>query len=202
MRDINFFEPYLDKKSTKLSFTTILYFLVALSLITVLILGLYNQIKISNLSKDVKYREEIVNDPNTVEKVNEIKKFDEEVALFKTEVEKIIALDKNIVENENITPALFKEISKKLPEGVFISTLQASNTSLNVSGFAMDKYSIAEFQKGLETIDIITSAFVPSITKVDSYYRFDMNVGIKEVQEDGTGEQEDGTEEQEGQEGQ
>jgi hypothetical protein len=74
MRDINFFEPYVEKKSTKLSFTTILYFLVALSLITVLILGVYNQIKISNLSKDVKYREEIVNDPNTVEKVNEIKK--------------------------------------------------------------------------------------------------------------------------------
>jgi hypothetical protein len=82
-----------------------------------------------------------------------------------------------------------------LPEGVFISSLQASNTSLNISGFAMDKYSIAEFQKGLETIDIINSTFVPSITKVDSYYRFGMNVGIKEVQEDGTGEQE-------GQEGQ
>jgi len=195
MRDLNFFEPYVDEKSTKLNFTTILYFLVALSLITVLILGLYNQIKISNLSKDVNYREEIVNDPKTVEKVNEIKKFEEEVALFKTEVEKIVTLDKNIVKNENITPALFKEISKKLPEGVFISSLQASNTSLNISGFAMDKYSIAEFQKGLETIDIINSTFVPSITKVDSYYRFDMNVGIKEVQEDGTGEQE-------GQEGQ
>jgi Tfp pilus assembly protein PilN len=195
MRDLNFFEPYADKKSTKLNFTTILYFLVALSLITVLILGLYNQIKISNLSKDVNYREEIVNDPKTVEKVNEIKKFEEEVALFKTEVEKIVALDTNIVKNENITTTLFKEISKKLPEGVFISSLQASNTSLNISGFAMDKYSIAEFQKGLETIDIINSTFVPSITKVDSYYRFGMNVGIKEVQEDGTGEQE-------GQEGQ
>jgi Tfp pilus assembly protein PilN len=190
MRDLNFFEPYVDKKSTKLNFTTILYFLVALSLITVLILGLYNQIKISNLSKDVNYREEIVNDPKTVEKVNEIKKFEEEVALFKTEVEKIVALDTNIVKNENITTTLFKEISKKLPEGVFISSLQASNTSLNISGFAMDKYSIAEFQKGLETIDIVNSTFVPSITKLDSYYRFDMNIGIKEVQEDGTGDQE------------
>ncbi|HOK63150.1 MAG TPA: PilN domain-containing protein [Soehngenia sp.] len=189
MRDLNFFEPYIDKKRTKLNFTTVLYFLIGLSLIFVLILGLYNQIKISNLKKDVKYREAIVNDPQTVEKVNEIKKFDEEVAQFKTEVEKIVALDKNIVENENITPNFFKEISKKLPEGVFISNLQASNTSLNISGFAMDRYSIAEFQKGLETIDIITSTFVPSITKVDSYYRFDINVGIKEVQEDGAEEQ-------------
>jgi type IV pilus assembly protein PilN len=121
--------------------------------------------------------------------VEEIKKFDEEVAQFKSEVEKIVALDKNIVENENITPDLFKEISKKLPEGVFISSLQASNANLSISGFSMDRYSIAEFQKGLETIDIITSTFVPSITKVDSYYRFDISTGIKEVQEDGTEEQ-------------
>ncbi len=189
MRDLNFFEPYIDKKSTKISFLTILYSLIGLSLLIVIILGVYNQLKISNLNKDVNYREAIVNDPQTVKKMEEIKKFDEEVAQFKSEVEKIVALDKNIVENENITPDLFKEISKKLPEGVFISSLQASNTNLSISGFSMDKYSIAEFQKGLETIDIITSTFVPSITKVESYYRFDISAGIKEVQEDGTEEQ-------------
>ena len=189
MRDLNFFEPYIDKKSTKISFLSILYSLIGLSLLIVVILGVYNQLKISNLHKDVNYREAIVNDPQTVKKVEEIKKFDEEVAQFKSEVEKIVALDKNIVENENITPDLFKEISKKLPEGVFISSLQASNANLSVSGFSMDRYSIAEFQKGLETIDIITSTFVPSITKVDSYYRFDISTGIKEVQEDGTEEQ-------------
>lgn len=189
MRDLNFFEPYIDKKSTKISFLTVLYSLIGLSLLIVIILGVYNQLKISNLHKDVNYREAIVNDPQTVKKVEEIKKFDEEVAQFKSEVEKIVALDKNIVENENITPDLFKEISKKLPEGVFISSLQASNANLSISGFSMDRYSIAEFQKGLETIDIITSTFVPSITKVDSYYRFDISAGIKEVQEDGTEEQ-------------
>lgn len=189
MRDLNFFEPYIDKKSTKISFLSILYSLIGLSLLIVVILGVYNQLKISNLNKDVNYREAIVNDPQTVKKVEEIKKFDEEVAQFKSEVEKIVALDKNIVENENITPDLFKEISKKLPEGVFISSLQASNANLSISGFSMDRYSIAEFQKGLETIDIITSTFVPSITKVDSYYRFDISAGIKEVQEDGTEEQ-------------
>lgn len=189
MRDLNFFEPYIDKKSTKISFLTVLYSLIGLSLLIVVILGVYNQLKISNLNKDVNYREAIVNDPQTVKKVEEIKKFDEEVAQFKSEVEKIVALDKNIVENENITPDLFKEISKKLPEGVFISSLQASNANLSISGFSMDRYSIAEFQKGLETIDIITSTFVPSITKVDSYYRFDISAGIKEVQEDGTEEQ-------------
>ncbi|TJX68651.1 PilN domain-containing protein [Soehngenia saccharolytica] len=189
MRDLNFFEPYIDKKSTKISFLSILYSLIGLSLLIVIILGVYNQLKISNLNKDVNYREAIVNDPQTVKKVEEIKKFDEEVAQFKSEVEKIVALDKNIVENENITPDLFKEISKKLPEGVFISSLQASNANLSISGFSMDRYSIAEFQKGLETIDIITSTFVPSITKVDSYYRFDISAGIKEVQEDGTEEQ-------------
>lgn len=189
MRDLNFFEPYIDKKSTKISFLSILYSLIGLSLLIVVILGVYNQLKISNLNKDVNYREAIVNDPQTVKKVEEIKKFDEEVAQFKSEVEKIVALDKNIVENENITPDLFKEISKKLPEGVFISSLQASNANLSISGFSMDRYSIAEFQKGLETIDIITSTFVPSITKVESYYRFDISAGIKEVQEDGTEEQ-------------
>lgn len=185
MRDLNFFEPYIEKKQTRITFTNILYALIIISLVVVVTLGVYNQTKISNLNKEIKFREDIVNDPQTVAKVEEIKKFDDEVKQFKVEVEKIISLDKSIVENEIISPDLFKEISKRLPDDVFISNIQASNNSINISGFSMDRYSIAEFQKGLETIDIIDSTFVPSINKVDSYYTFSVNIGIREVQEDG-----------------
>jgi len=185
MRDLNFFEPYIEKKQTRITFTNILYALIIISLVVVVTLGVYNQTKISNLNKEVKFREDIVNDPQTVAKVEEIKKFDDEVKQFKVEVEKIISLDKSIAENEIISADLFKEISKRLPDDVFISNIQASNNSINISGFSMDRYSIAEFQKGLETIDIIDSTFVPSINKVDSYYTFSVNIGIREVQEDG-----------------
>ncbi|MBC7087244.1 MAG: PilN domain-containing protein [Tissierellales bacterium] len=185
MRDLNFFEPYIEKKQTRITFTNILYALIIISLVVVVTLGVYNQTKISNLNKEIKFREDIVNDPQTVAKVEEIKKFDDEVKQFKVEVDKIISLDKSIVENEIISTDLFKEISKRLPDDVFISNIQASNNSINISGFSMDRYSIAEFQKGLETIDIIDSTFVPSINKVDSYYTFSVNIGIREVQEDG-----------------
>jgi hypothetical protein len=50
-----------------------------------------------------------------------------------------------------------------------------------MSGFATDKYSIAEFGKGLEQLPYSDSIFISNISAIDSYYRYSMNLTLKEV---------------------
>jgi type IV pilus assembly protein PilN len=96
MRDLNFFEPFLDKRQFRFNKMTILYFLLVAVIVGLGIWGGLNQIQINALNREVNSLREVAENPATVKKVEEIKAFEEETAQFRAEVERIIQLDKNI----------------------------------------------------------------------------------------------------------
>lgn len=159
----------------------LLYLILFIVLVGLIVVGGLNQIKIATLNKEVKALNVVAGDPETNKKVEEIKVFEEETAEFKAEVERIIALDQSIQARDVIGEDLLKDINSKLPEGVFLSNMSVSGWQVQISGFAEDKYSIAEFGKGLTELALVEDVFISNITQVESYYNYNLEISLWEV---------------------
>lgn len=181
MMDLNFFEPYIDKREFKFNKIVLLYALLILSIVGIATLGAFNQVQINMLQKQANDRRLIAEDPNTVSKYNEIKELENQMTVFKGEVDRIIRMDKNIAQTNIISEDLISEIQSKMPDGLFLTDFSASGKNVQISGVAKESNSIAEFSKGLGLIDDVESVFISNIDNHEESYNFVLSTTFKEV---------------------
>lgn len=184
MSDLNFFEPYIEKREFKFNKMILLYILLVLCIAGVVAVGTYNQIQIFILQNQVKDKREAAEDSKTVNKYNKIKELEKEMVVFKEEVDNIVEMDKNIAKNDIIREDLLSEIKSKMPADLFLTNFSASGKDIQISGVAKDSDSIAEFSKGLGFIKDVENVFISSIDNVEGSYNFVLNTTFKDVKID------------------
>lgn len=179
MRDLNFFESFIEKKEFKINrrivFVTLSSFLV-LSLTAYII---YNAILIRRESKIVESLKSTAEDPKILKKVEEIKSKEVEVNEYRASVEKIKQLDETIEKRDIIDEDLLNNINSKLGENIFLTSLSIQNNEIHLVGISKDKWEIAEFIKGIETLDIHEDIFASNISQQDDHYGFSLNIQLR-----------------------
>ena len=179
MRDLNFFEPYIEKKEFKANKQWILFTILGIILISLLSKGILNQIKLYRLKSEVHQLKVIAEDPATLERVNAIKEKEAEINQFKNEVDHIKLLDE-LIDDENIIDGDFLYlISSRLPKDAFLTSLNIFSNEMNLRGIAQDTWSVAEFSKGLEYIEEVDEIFISDISQESDFYHFNINVVLK-----------------------
>ncbi len=181
MVDLNFFEPYIDKREFKINKMIFLYLLLVVAIVGIATIGVYNQMQINMLQIQVDERRAIAEDTQTLQKYNEIKELENQMTVFKAEVDNIIKMDKSIAKTHIINDNLIAEIKSKMPEGLFLTDFSASGRIVQISGVAKESNFIAEFSKGLGLINDVESVFISSIDKYEDDYNFVLNTTFKEV---------------------
>ncbi|MFA9422833.1 MAG: PilN domain-containing protein [Sedimentibacter sp.] len=181
MSDLNFFEPYVEKRELKFNKMILLYMLLLLCIVGVFAIGTYNQLQIVMLQNQIKDKTEIAENTDTVNKYNEIKALENQMVSFNEEVDNIKELDKNIAKTDIIREDLLSEIKSKMPEDLFLTNFSASGRDIQISGVAKDSNSVAEFSKGLKYINDVESVFISSIDNVEGDYNFVLNTTFKDV---------------------
>lgn len=185
MRDLNFFEQYIEKREFKIDKRLIYFTLssfVILSLITYII---YNAMIIKQETQMVENLRSTAENTKTVEKVEAIKVKDVEVAEFRESVDKIKQLDKTLEGRDIIDEKLLDMITSKIPEDLFLTSLSIQGGDIQIVGIANDKWSIAELQKGLEDLPNVEENFVSNISLQENHYSFNINITLKDVSVDG-----------------
>lgn len=185
MRDLNFFEPFLEKRQFRFNKLIVLYVLLILSVLVIAALGILNLVQINALKNEVASLRQVAEDPQTVQKVEEIKVFEEETNQFREEVDRIIQLDQNIQARDIVGENLLYDVNSKLPEGVFLQNFNVNESNMSLSGLSQDKYSVAEFARGISQLMVVSDVFVSNISEVESYYSFSMDATLREAMADG-----------------
>ncbi|MBP1927330.1 type IV pilus assembly protein PilN [Sedimentibacter acidaminivorans] len=183
MSDLNFFEPYIEKREFKFNRMVLLNTVLVLCIAGFAAKGVYNQFHIFMLQGQVEGKLEVSQDPKTVKKYNEIKDLEYEMTVFKEEVDRIIKMDKNIAKTDIVSEELITEIKSKMPADLFMTNFSVSGRKMQISGIAKDSYSIAEFSKSLKVVKDVESVFLSSINnnKEEGNYSFVLNTTFKEV---------------------
>lgn len=184
MRDLNFFESYIEKSEFKIDKRIIYFSILTFAILSLIAYTIYNEIIIREKTRMVESLRLTAENPKTLEKVGKIKEKEAEVNQFKESVEKIKLLDETIEKRNIVDEVLLDKINENIPDGLFLTSLSIQEEEIYIVGISKDKWSIAEFQKGLESLENYEEIFVSNISKQENYYNFSLNISLRGVNED------------------
>ena len=164
MKDLNFFESYLDKREFSINKEFIYYTLSILLILSILIYSIYNQIKIRIISKDIYRLRVTVEDERTNKKVDQVSNKKEELDELKDFVEKIKLLDNTLEEESVIDNRLLEAIQYSLPNEIFLTSISIYTEYIEIIGVAEDKWSIADLVGNLGRIEEFKEVFISNIS--------------------------------------
>ena len=185
MKDLNFFEDYIEKRKFKFNKKMLISMLISIGVFCFIIYSISNQMQIRKLNYEVTKLRNIAEDPKINDRVNKIKEKETEVNRFKEEVENIRIIDDKINLADLINENLIIDISSKLPKDLFLKSISINNNTIHLLGISKDKWAIAEFSKGLETLDNLKNIYISNISKDEEHYNFNVDINLKDVMIDG-----------------
>lgn len=186
MKDLNFFEPYIEKSEFKLDKKFIIAGVCIFAFLALSTHTIYNSMEIKQETRMIQSLKATAENPTTLKKTDEIREKENEVNEFRDSVEKIKYLDQIIVERDIINENLLGIINHKIPEDLFFTSLSIFNHEIQIVGISKDKWSIAELGKGLEDLEGLEETFISNISLQDDSYNFTINITLKDVEEYGT----------------
>lgn len=187
MKDLNFFESYIEKKKLKIDKRIVSFGILTFTLLSLLAYIIYSSIMIKEQDRIVESLRITAKNPGTLKKVMEIQEKEIEVNEFRESVERIRYLDEVIGKKDIIDGKLLEIITSKMPEDLFLTSLSIYNGEIQIVGIAKDKLSIAELEKGLEDLENLDQIFISSISFKEDFYNFTININLEGV--DGSGEE-------------
>lgn len=186
MRDLNFFEPYIEKSEFKLDNKFIVVGVCIFVFLALATHTIYNLMVIKEETRMVQSLKVTAENPTTLKKIDEIREKENEVNEFRDSVERIRYLDQIIAEKDIINENLLGTINYRIPEDLFFTSLSIFNHEIQIVGISKDKWSIAELGKGLEDLEGLEEIFISNISFQDDFYNFTINITLKDVEEYGT----------------
>lgn len=185
MRDLNFFENYIEKDQFKIDKKIVCF---ALSIFLVLFFctySLYNHILIKQETSVVNNLKSVAENPELLSKIDKIQERKIEVSKFKDSVGRIRELDQIMESKDIINELLLDSIISIMPEDLFLTSIGINNDDIQLVGIAGGKRSIAEFEKGLEMLENVEEIFVSNISLQEDYYNFNVSIIMGDVSIDG-----------------
>lgn len=178
MKDINFFESYIEKKEFKLDTRLILIVGgVLVSLILIFKMS-YNGFAIIKQKKAINSIKEITEDVDTNKKLEDIRDKEVEMEEMITSMANIRKLDEDILRRDIINDKLLRYITLSMPEELFLTSFGIYDQNIQLSGISKDKWSIAEFARGLEILEDYKEIFISNISLQDDFYNFEIHIDL------------------------
>lgn len=184
MKDLNFFENYVEKSEFSIDKQIIIYSAAIILALFIIIYTLLSQIRIRSLSRDIAKLQLTVEDERLNKKIDEIRKKEEEVDKFNETVEKIKTFDGTVEKESIVDTYLLENIVSRMPEDIFFTSISIYTGEIQIVGNAKDKWTIAQFGKNLESIEDFHEVFISNISSEEGYYNFILNIYLKDVNMD------------------
>jgi len=185
MRDLNFFEPYIEKKNertNKINKEIIFYFSIALVIIFTAIYSVSNAIRVRKLSRETLLLKEKVEDEGAKEEVKDTENKEKELKSQEEIVTGLNKADEKITSMDKIDNAILEKITDKIPDNLFLTSININPSSIEISGNSKNRYLIADFERGLNEIKDFKSIFISDISSQESYYNFTLNIQFEGVE--------------------
>lgn len=198
MRDLNFLRPYIEKTEIKMDKKLIYISLSIFFTLALMFYTIYNSIRIKQESKKVHSLKIMVENPDILKKVENIKEKEKEVNKCRDSMKKIRFLNETMEDKDIINESILETITSKMPEDLFLTSLGIYSGEIQIVGISKDKWSIAELEKGLEDLKDLEEIFISNISLQNDFYNFTIDIRLKgvelcgeEIYEDGTTEEDE-----------
>lgn len=180
MSDFNFFEPFIEPPAKQSS--SRLLWLVVLGVIIIAItyiqLDYYAEKKMIEFS--IEEQRAYLASEAVVSKTSEINEKEEAYKALSTVSDELNFFEVLIQLKGKLHVGLLEAIHLKVPEFVFINTMNITATEMTISGYADSYESVALFQHQLRKIDQFGQVFIPSVVEEQGNYVFTITASFKQ----------------------
>jgi len=180
MHDLNFFEGHIEKRELEADGKWI--YIVVLGFFLIFSIGYitYNFLVIKEETKKISRLKEELDNPEIIKKAAEIK----EKEIRKNEAEGSVAqlktLDTDLTQRKKIDEMLLDEINKKMPNNIFLTSLNIEREAIYIEGISENQWAVAEFEKNLESLKDYDEIFVSYISLEEGSYKFALDITKEE----------------------
>ena len=185
MKDINFFEPYIEKKQFKINVEMVYYLLAIVLVVCMILYSFLNQIRINSMQKSINIMKTKIEAEKVQNEIDKLNKKKHEVDEAKSQIENLRRIDESIVSNDNINEFLLQTITSRVSENIFFNSISLNMDSIQIEGIANDRQSVAQFQYSLSNVEGFKKVFISNISLDGKYYRFTLAINLKDVSSDG-----------------
>ncbi len=185
MKDINFFESYIEKKEFKLDKKIIFIVVIGIIFMFLSIQIAYKAFLIVKEKRQIEIIKEEVENIETLNRVRDIKEKELELENIKNSIDSMKKLDQYIMDRDIINGNLLAYITGCMPEDLFLTSFSIYDRSIQLIGISKDRWSIAEFGKGLEVLESYDEIFISNISFQDDFYNFEIHIDLGGGEEDG-----------------
>ncbi len=183
MKDLNFFDSYIEKKEFKIDEEIIIVFIGIIFILFIILYSVSNEVKISKLGKGVSNLKGQVENKNLLEKVKQLQSQEEEMNYLKENIDGIKVIDEYISESDVINEYLLQTITSRTPDNIFLNSIDIDTSLISIQGVSRDKYSVAEFEHSIKNTEGFIESFISDVYLDNGYYNFSLNIKLKD--EDG-----------------
>ncbi len=181
MRDYNFFTSYIkvpEKKNIK-------GILLVIILVVIFALLLFYSWMLSALSlqkmQEIKQLDQFLESDQVKAQLKEVNDKQAELDQMQDLYDYAVSEHQQWTSNIAVSPGVVEEIAKALPSGMFIDTLSADGTSIDLNGFTKNYSDIAQYQYNLKEQLNTEDILVTAISQDDYRYSFSIQITSEEV---------------------
>jgi type IV pilus assembly protein PilM len=182
--DMNLLSDIIKLKKNRLKgvFTgSVLLGAVALA---VILYYLNFMVEVNSLNNEIKYYDDIINNPVYQEKYQEMQTLENKINVLKEYKSALSVLDAQLAKSDTVQTDLLNFISSTVPVDINISSLSINESTIVIQGTSILRESVAQLEKNLKDIEIIETVFIPNITSQEeglTNFNFSVNCTIKDV---------------------
>ncbi|AKL95279.1 fimbrial assembly family protein PilN [Clostridium aceticum] len=184
MRDLNFFEPYIqqpEKTSSKRLMGLVVLVVVAFIIVFYPVKMLY---EVKALQDKVLSFNAVIESPETISKLKVIEQ--KELQLMELKGKEVLfnSLETKINSQTMTNDLLIQWILQEVPNDVYFDELNITENTVQVQGRASHKFPIAQIEHNLRHSTYFDEVFIPSIAYKDGHYSFSITFKAKDVTAD------------------
>lgn len=180
MNDLNFFQSYNLKRERKFNKDYLFYGIMGLVIIGIMFYGLFNMMKIKKISKEVAILKQQLEISKSNPKIIEILEKEAKIEELTEKFKHLKSMDDYINSNDLINEYLLDSITERVPETIFLNSIDLNTNTITIDGISKNKKSISDFEHELGEIESFEEVFIPSIFQKDNYFQFTLNVKLRE----------------------
>lgn len=179
MRDINFFQSYVEKPENNQTNNLIIFLAGAIILVLMIVYPLGNSLKLRGIDKEVSTIEKELGSSETYEKIKAIDEKKASVEEMTTRLNALKSVDSYLNSIDKINDLLIHTIIESVPEDVYLRSFNISPQSIQLQAISRSKEAIAKFQYMLDSIDGFYDIFIPNISKDGEFHQFSVSIKIR-----------------------
>ncbi|RDY20663.1 pilus assembly protein PilM [Criibacterium bergeronii] len=174
----NFIQSKIDKKAEK---KETLYSLIALALILVVVLGvfLYNFLSIRMLKTSIANYQTELSNPERIAKAKEVEEQTEILNTINRDKSFLNAVDYSLRTVDTASRTLFDTVRNSMSENLYFTNVSIDNAKISIDGNSSDKMSIGQFEYNIRQTGVFNNIYIDSISKQGEnppYYSFKMTL--------------------------